>query len=446
MQWSDQTRELYGRAIRLPDELVSPEVRVLLAAMKRADEYAADVLCAAVAQSLSGAEPSGLAATVTSILLKPVGDSCNLACGYCYEAERVRSQPQRRMTIDDLRAILGNLLPYVGQPFSIFVHGGEPLLRGLEFFQALVDHARRMCGKAIRFGVQTNATLIDQRWAAFFAANEFHVGVSLDGPESINDLQRPSAKGLGSHAEILRGIDQLRSAGAPFGLICMVTKQSASAEDTPSKLYDFFRRSGITDYDIHPALTPTPQSREFNVSPQDYSVFMARLFDTWLEGGDARVAVRTIDHFFQGMKGVPAAACYRSGMCTSIIGVEPNGDVAPCTRPFPTRYTFGNLVRQPLTDIVRGSISLEFAELELLGQRKTDGCEWSSLCGSGGCPHERLDAQGEQSISGRHMYCTCHSSNGSGGYPSMFRYFRSRVGSLLRTAAGADRQREIICV
>ena len=217
---------------------------------------------------------------------------------------------------------------------------------------------RRVADGPVRFGVQTNATLIDDHWAEFFAEHKFNVGISWDGPEAINDSQRTTVSGRGSHSDIMRGIEKLRAAGVRFGVICMVTGRLAGVEDTPAQLYQFFREANVTAYDIHPALTPTPESRAFNVSSRDYYLLMSRLFDAWLKAGDPEVSIQTIDYFFQAMTGLPAAACYHSGMCMSIIGVEPDGDVAPCTRPFAARYTFGNLVREPLSDIMGAEIAV----------------------------------------------------------------------------------------
>ena len=43
--------------------------------------------------------------------------------------------------------------------------------------------------------IQTNGSLIDEEWAAFFAENDFLVGLSIDGGEEVHDLVRGDAAG-----------------------------------------------------------------------------------------------------------------------------------------------------------------------------------------------------------------------------------------------------------
>jgi hypothetical protein len=61
---------------------------------------------------------------------------------------------------------------------------GEPTLMGLDFFRQSVELAQRYLqpGQRAACTIQTNGTLIDEAWAAFFAEHGFLVGLSIDGP------------------------------------------------------------------------------------------------------------------------------------------------------------------------------------------------------------------------------------------------------------------------
>ena len=63
--------------------------------------------------------------------------------------------------------------------------GGEPLLRGLDFYRRSVELAEkhRKPSQRVKHTIQTNGTLIDEDWAAFFKQNKYLVGLSLDGPQ-----------------------------------------------------------------------------------------------------------------------------------------------------------------------------------------------------------------------------------------------------------------------
>jgi len=68
------------------------------------------------------------------------------------------------------------------------LHGGEPTLLGVDFFRRVVElQAPYRARKEIRNTLQTNALSLDDEWCAFFKANDFFIGVSLDGPQDIHD-------------------------------------------------------------------------------------------------------------------------------------------------------------------------------------------------------------------------------------------------------------------
>jgi uncharacterized protein len=61
---------------------------------------------------------------------------------------------------------------------TISWQGGEPTLMGLDFFQRSVAYAEkyRRPGMTIYHTIQTNGTLVNDAWAAFFKENDFLVG------------------------------------------------------------------------------------------------------------------------------------------------------------------------------------------------------------------------------------------------------------------------------
>jgi uncharacterized protein len=410
----------------------SPAQRVIGAASARADRYAAHLAFFAFGERAAATEGRLVAqrAGINMVLLKPVGDACNLGCRYCYEAERRVGRQPPAMSIAAMRAILGNLIPGCGPRVVIAVHGGEPLLASREFFHELVGEVRtHQKTREIKLGVQTNGTLIDREWAAFFAENEIEVGLSLDGPAAVHDAARVDKRGQGTSAAVLGAIRLLRDAGLNPGVISVLTSAQAQRRGSAHEHFQEFMKLGIRSFDVHPAFSPAEGVRDFNVSPDDYARFMIELFESWLAHGEPDVSISSFDHVFQGMNGVPGNACYRAGACTSIVGVEPNGDVNPCTRPFVERFKFGNLQHEPLADIISGPSFARFRALELEGRERTAECPWRELCGAGGCPHERLES-GQQAVNGRHVYCTCH-SNAEGGFPAIVSHIERRAEALI---------------
>mgnify|MGYP003344342603 CR=1 FL=1 len=113
-----------------------------------------------------------------SIEVRPVGVTCNLRCAYCYE------EPVRQLT-PTLRynkaAVLAAVDKSQGQ-WSLF--GGEALLLNLTDLEELLKVGFDKWGGT---GVQTNGTLITPKHVELFTKYNTHVGISLDGPDDLND-------------------------------------------------------------------------------------------------------------------------------------------------------------------------------------------------------------------------------------------------------------------
>ena len=124
------------------------------------------------------------------VMAKPIGPICNLDCRYCFYLEKEKLYPAGehfRMTDDVLEAFIRQ---YIGDQDAAEItfgwQGGEPTLMGVGFLPHRPSHFNRSTPTARRIPntLQTNATLLDDEWAAFLAEHEFLVGVSIDGPPS----------------------------------------------------------------------------------------------------------------------------------------------------------------------------------------------------------------------------------------------------------------------
>ena len=191
----------------------------------------------------------GLAAGPLDLLVVQATPYCNLDCDYCYLPDR---DDRRRLDPALLDPILDTVLssPFVEGDFTLLWHAGEPLMVPPSFYDeasARIAAALERHGRPdlhIAQAIQTNATVIDERWCACITRNGLQVGVSLDGPAALHDAHRRTRKGLGSHAATMRGIAQLQRHGIPFEVITVLT---AASLDDPDGLFHFFVEHGIGD-------------------------------------------------------------------------------------------------------------------------------------------------------------------------------------------------------
>ncbi|MBP6993449.1 MAG: radical SAM protein, partial [Spirochaetes bacterium] len=143
---------------------------------------------------------------LTSILIKPAGPDCSMACGYCFYSGTSALYPgsvPRRMGPEVLEEVMRGFLGQPAEELSIGWQGGEPSLMGLPFYEKAVELEKRYgAGKTIGNGIQTNGLLLDPTWAKFFREYNFLVGLSIDGPEHVHDRYRVMRGGGGTWARV----------------------------------------------------------------------------------------------------------------------------------------------------------------------------------------------------------------------------------------------------
>lgn len=173
---------------------------------------------------------------------------CNLDCDYCYLPDR---HLKHQFSLDLLEPIFKNLFssPYLREDFTIVWHSGEPLTMPIHFYESAFEKINELSQQynlnnyKISHSIQTNATVINQKWCDFFKQHPVKIGVSLDGPAFLHDKNRKTRTGLGTHASTMRGISLLQKNNIHFNVIAVLTKESL---DYPDEIYQFFQDSQVT--------------------------------------------------------------------------------------------------------------------------------------------------------------------------------------------------------
>lgn len=146
-----------------------------------------------------------------------------------------------RMADDLLEIYLKQLLECHRAPeVAVAWQGGEPTLMGLEFFKRSLElvNKSKHPGQQIQYAIQTNGTLLDDEWCAFFKENKFLVGLSVDGPKDLHDVYRVNKGGVGSFDQVMRGLGFLKKHQVDVNILCTV---HAANQHYPLRVYRFFR-------------------------------------------------------------------------------------------------------------------------------------------------------------------------------------------------------------
>ena len=103
-----------------------------------------------------------------TLLIKPAGPDCNIACKYCFYACKTElfGTGAHRMSNEILESLVKSYLECRLDQSSFAFQGGEPTLMGLDFFKQLVKLQKQYAfpEQTISNALQTNGVLLDDQW------------------------------------------------------------------------------------------------------------------------------------------------------------------------------------------------------------------------------------------------------------------------------------------
>jgi uncharacterized protein len=353
------------------------------------------------------------------LLTKPAGAACNLGCQYCFFLSKEQLYPDESylMTEEMQERYIRQLLESsAGEQVEIAWQGGEPTLRGIDFFRRAVALANRYRKphQRILHTIQTNGTLIDDEWAAFFKENGYLVGLSIDGPRDMHDAFRVTKRGKGSFDDVIRGWNTLRRHGVDVNVLCTVHSANAAH---PLEVYRFFRDELGAEYiQLIPIVErATPETlaaanrgwgghrgkdrplyrqegdlvTDRTVTGDAFGRFLIAIFDEWVQRDVGRVFVTTFDVALGSWFG-QHNSCVVSPTCGRALALEHNGDVYSCDHFVEPDYLLGNIADTHLAALVSSEQQRRFgdAKFEALPKYCRE-CPVLFAC-YGECPRNRF--------------------------------------------------------
>ena len=330
-----------------------------------------------------------------NILIKPASSACNMACSYCFYKDVAEHRTQAfegMLSLADMERVIEAGMEYAEHLCSFAFQGGEPTLRGLDFYRQVVElqkkHARP--GGEIHNAIQTNGLLVDEEWAKFFAGNHFLVGLSLDGPAELHNLNRLDPAGEGTFNRVLRAARLMEKHGVDFNILCVVTGRNARAVE---KIYRFYRKQGFRWLQFIPCIEPMEQQRgeaKYHLSAEGYGAFLIRLFDLWyedLQRGEY-ISIRHLDNWLSILLGDRPEACNMAGLCSVQVVIEGDGGVYPCDFYVLDEWRMGTVGETPFAEMQQGEVARRFVEASLRVPEPCRTCRWAGLCRNG-CRRDR---------------------------------------------------------
>ena len=343
------------------------------------------------------------------VMLKPAGAHCNLACKYCYYLEKNKLYPtaQRHLMSDEmLEQFTREYIEAQTMNQVLFTwHGGEPLLRSIDFYRKALSLQQKYAGgRRIDNVIQTNGTLLTDEWCEFFAQNHWLVGISIDGPQPDHDHYRLTAAGKPSWKKVMQGIKLLKKHGVEWNAMAVVNAYNANH---PLEFYRFFKENGCQFLQFTPIverLTRHEDGRtlasladkdeislsEASVAPEQWGYFLCAIFDEWVRKDVGKIFVEIFDCTLANWMGISPGICAYSKECGHAGVMEHNGDVYSCDHFVFPEYKLGNIRDHSLIYMLYGEQQQEFSRLKHSSlPRQCKECDMEFAC-HGECPKNRF--------------------------------------------------------
>jgi uncharacterized protein len=341
-----------------------------------------------------------------SQLLVKVAARCNIDCSYCYwfRDAAVYDKP-KLMSADVLHRLLQRIEEHVARhsliDFPIILHGGEPLLWGIDNFNRIAEACEAISSRTgceIPIAVTTNGVLIDDEWLNCFEAHNISVAISLDGPAQIHDIHRRTFQGTGTHAAVERAARMLvsRDIGVSALAVC-------NPAYLPEQYVKFFAECGVANYDI---MIPDATVDE---NPPSIASFYTGLFDLWLEANRTKptVNIRIIGDMITALLGnnspTEGVGHKPVELCTVMTdGSVEAHDVLRIAGDGFTRTMFN--IFEHAIDEVRNEPRWKAARDASINLcQKCRQCKFMNACGGGYLPHRFSKKNGYDNPS---VYCS----------------------------------------
>lgn len=322
--------------------------------------------------------------SLVTVIIKPTFD-CNLRCKYCYEGDICNSQ---RMDTRTLNNIFTKLAEYYGPQKTIRVvwHGGEPLLMGIEFFEKVIKIQKKLGVEYdFRNVVQTNATILTREFLDFFESNNFHIGVSIDGPKELHNAWRQYPDGSGSFDDVMRAVHLIKERKDGCGAVAVLTKLTLSHLD---EFYEFFKTEKIHVKVIPLSISGRAEKRKQSlmVSPIEYGNAMIYLFNKWFNEKEYKIGIDPFEDIICNLIiGRPTGECIFQPDCyDNFIVITPNGDVFPCGRwALDAKFMYGNINKQSIDELLNSQTAKRIKRERKLALENCSTCEFKSICNAG---------------------------------------------------------------
>lgn len=372
-----------------------------------------------------GPQFNGKASKRMHVMAKPIGAACNLDCDYCYYLSKENLLEYKKgcsPKLDDqkLEKFIKDYIQGQNAPQITFSwQGGEATMLGIPYFEKIVEFQKKYQpeGVTISNDLQTNGTLLNDKWCEFLKKNNFLVGLSIDGPELLHNTYRTNKAGRGTFKQVMKAVELLHKHQVNFATLTCVNNLTSR---NPLEVYRFlrdvvkspqmqfipivemktFRETAPNTWQIDERLMQgdkrlIPGHKDsvvepFCVSDHAWGNFLIEVFNEWICNDVGKVFVQYFEAMLEAWMGHRNPLCTLGEMCGKGLAMEPNGDVYTCDHYVYPEYKIGNIADTELQEMAFSPKQQQFgvAKSKSLPKQCRE-CDYKFAC-FGECPKNRF--------------------------------------------------------
>lgn len=293
------------------------------------------------------------------------------------------------MSLDTAENVIKSAFDFSQDSVNFTFQGGEPLLRGLDFFESFIDLVKKhnTNDTKVSICVQTNGTLVDDEWCNFFVKNGILVGVSLDGDEELNSY-RVYPNGESSFDDVMNSIELMKKYNVQFNVLSVLTSRLSQ---NIRKSYRYFKSNNLSYLQYIPCLNPFGEKSEYAMNVDEYAAYLNSLFKIYYNDvmRGQMISIRQMDNYRLLAGGKSAEQCGMNGPCSTQFVVEGDGSVYPCDFYCTDEWLLGNINELSFEELYNSKKAVEFVKSSFIIKEECKTCEYFSLCRAGGCKRNR---------------------------------------------------------
>lgn len=345
-----------------------------------------------------------------------VASRCNLDCDYCYIYHHVdqtwRSQPQK-MSLETACQLGKRICEHAHKHHlagvDVTLHGGEPLLVGVEYLEKWVEQVSAAAsGVRIQYQMQTNGVLFDEKALNFCLKWNVRVGLSMDGPRRANDLHRFNFDKKSSFDLVERAASLLGSSEGQriwSGFLAVIDLQN-----DPLEVYDYFRSFKPHSIEFLFPLgnyETRPTGKTIDLTTTAYADWLLKIFSQWFTERPQTIMIRRFRDIIALLAGASDSSEEWGLQPVDFAVIESNGSIE-AVDTLKTCYSGANqlglnIFSHSFDDMYDAPTVVERQARWTKLCLECRECELVKVCGGGYFPHRYSSENGFQNPS---IYCS----------------------------------------